>query len=147
MATCKVCGSDAADGQGKPRSTDQLRRYFAMIRLTFDNWPEQHETQFSSQEDCRKTLQMMAGYREIGSRTKLIGIKPEVAVMLAQAAIGGAGAYARPVIHNGELIIWRPISIAFQKMSHEAFCALSDKVQAVIEAETGIRVADEMECA
>ena len=64
--------------------------------------------------------------------------------MLAQAAIAGAGSYARPVIHNGELIVWRPKSIAFAKMPHLEFCALSDAVAEVIEAETGIKVEEMM---
>lgn len=143
MHTCQHCGCETTATGGKTRSREQLRRYFAMIRAAYTHWPESHTTQFSDAEDCRKWLQMSAGWREVGSRMRLTGVKPETAIVLAQSAIGGAGAYARAVVHKGELIVWRPISISFGKMTHSEFCRLNDEVASAIEAETGMKV-DEM---
>lgn len=143
MTTCPVCETKLPL-TGKPRSLDQHRRFFGMIRAAYHHWPEGHDTQFSSDDDLRKWAQMAAGWRDIGSRTRLTNVKPETALLLASAAIAGAGTYARPVIHKHDLVVWRPKSIAFAKMPHLEFCALSDAVQEVIEAETGIKVDDMM---
>ena len=132
---CPVCGC-AIDRE--PRSLAQLRRYFAMIRATFHHWPESHERQFASEEECRKWLQMKAGHREIGATIPLTGMSKERAMLLAEAAIRAAGSYAVPVIHGDTLAIWRPKSIAFSKLGHKEACRLFDDVADVIRAETGI---------
>ena len=132
---CPVCGC-AIDRE--PRSLAQLRRYFAMIRAAFHHWPESHERQFASEEECRKWLQMKAGHREIGATIPLTGMSKERAMLLAEAAIRAAGSYAVPVIHGDTLAIWRPKSIAFSKLGHKEACRLFDDVADVIRAETGI---------
>lgn len=81
---------------------------------------------------------MKAGHREIGATLPLTGMSKERAVMLAEAAIRAAGSYAVPVLHGDTLVIWRPKSIAFDKLSHRDACKLFDEVSAVIAAETGL---------
>lgn len=138
-ATCPHCGCELTPPSGgKPRSGDQLRRYFAMIRAAYHHWPEHHERQWSSSEELRAYLQMRAGARVVGAQIPLSGISKERAMLLAEAAIRGAGSYAMPVMHGDVLVIFRPKSIAFDKMAHADFCKLSDDVSAVIEAETGL---------
>ena len=63
-------------------------------------------------------------------------------MMLAEAAIRGAGSYAMPVMHGDTLVIFRPKSIRFTTMPHLAFCGLVSAVETVIEHETGARVDD-----
>lgn len=109
-----------------------------MIRAAFHHWPETSEVQFSSEDECRKHLQMRAGWRDVGARIPLVGVKPEVAKMLATAAISGAKAHAWPVVHNGELIVWIPRSISFHCMGPQEFGQLSDAVGVVIKDMTGI---------
>jgi hypothetical protein len=46
--TCPHCGG-GLDG-GKPRSLEQHRRYFALMRAVFHHWPETHHVQFSSEQ-------------------------------------------------------------------------------------------------
>lgn len=137
MSECPVCGYHDK-GKGKPRSVDQIRRYFAMLRSAFENWPESHEQQFASQEEFRAWVQMKAGAREVGASIPLSGMSKERAMLLAEAAIRGAGSYAWPVLHGDVLVIFRPKSIAFSRMPHDEFCRLSDEVQGIIEAETGM---------
>lgn len=135
---CPHCGCAFDPPNGAPRSVPQLRRYFAMIRAAFHHWPESHERQFASEEECRKWLQMKAGHREIGATIPLTGMSKERAMLLAEAAIRAAGSYAVPVIHGDTLAIWRPKSIAFSKLGHKEACRLFDDVADVIRAETGI---------
>lgn len=86
MKTCPHCGS-ASDANEKPRSLPQLRRYFAMIRSAFHHWPETAQIQFASEEECRKHLQMQAGWREIGARIPLFGANPDVIKMIVRQSI------------------------------------------------------------
>ena len=137
--TCPVCGY-ADKSSGKPRSIEQHRRYFAMIKTAFDNWPERHERQFASAEELRSWLQMKAGAREVGATIPLTGMSKERAMLLAEAAIRGAGSWAMPIIHGDTLVIFKPKSVSFAKMPHADFCKLSDTVQDVIKAEAGIDI-------
>lgn len=137
--SCPHCLSPLNDDpKGAPRSVDQLRRYFAMLRAVFHHWPETHEHQFSDETEFRKWLQMKAGYREIGARIPLAGMKPDKAMFLAEAAIRGAGSYAMPIIHGSTLVVFVPKSIAFHKLGHAEFCGLSREIEEVISAESGL---------
>lgn len=139
MTDCPHCGVELpSQAGGLPRSNPQIRRYFAMIKAAFTHWPELHDTQFTSVEECRAWLQMKAGAREIGASIPLSGMSKERALMLAEAAIRGAGSYAWPVLHGDTLVVFRPKSISFARMPHLTFCRLSDDVAAVIQAETGM---------
>lgn len=134
---CPECGCVLGAG-GKPRSLEQHRRFFGLIRAVFHHWPETHETQFGDETECRKWLTMKAGHREIGAQIPLVGINRERAMLLAEAAIRAAGSYAVPVLHGDTLVVFKPKSIAFGKLSHAAFCALNNAVDEVIRAQTGL---------
>jgi hypothetical protein len=129
--SCPRCGT------AKPRSVEQHRRYFALMRAVFHHWPEAHKTQFSDAEECRVWLQMKAGHREIGVRM-LLGDDRNHDLFIAEAAIRGVGSYAVPVIHGDELIVFKPKSIAFNSLGQDAFSKLNDEIDAVIKAETGL---------
>lgn len=137
MTSCPICGSNL-DPKGKPRSYDQLKRYFALMRAVFTHWPEGHERQFANAEELRKWVQMKAGYREVGAQIPLTGMNRERALLLVEAAIRGAGSHAFPVLHGDVLVVFRPKSIAFDKMTPAAFNALNDAVEATIRQETGL---------
>jgi hypothetical protein len=81
---------------------------------------------------------MKAGHRELAARIPLTGIRKEQAVILAEASIRAAGAYAVPVIHGTELVIWKPKSIAFNNLGHRAFCELNQAVDEILQAEIGL---------
>ena len=138
---CKVCGCDTSGPRsGAPRSLEQLRRYFAVIRAAFAHWPDTNERQFSSEEELRAYVQMKAGYREIAAKIPLAGVNRQRALMLVEASIRAAGSYAVPVLHNDELVIFKPRSISFAKLGHTDFCRLNDAVATVIEQEIGVPV-------
>lgn len=141
LAECAVCGHSGTDRNiGRTRSLMQLRRYFKVIRVAFDHWPETCSRQFSNEEELRAWVQMKAGYREISARIPLVGMNRDRALMLVEASIRAAGSYATPVLHNDELVIFKPKSIKFAKLAHHDFCKLNDAVEAVIEQEIGIPV-------
>lgn len=141
VATCPVCGhSDEGRNRGAPRSLDQLKRYFAVIRAAFHHWPETAARQFSNEEELRAWAQMKAGYRDIAARIPLVGMNRDRALMLVEAAIRAAGSYAMPILHRDELVIFKPRSISFAKLGHSEFCKLNDAVEAVIDQEIGIPV-------
>lgn len=139
MTHCPNCGT-VLEGQpkGKARSLEQHRRFFGLVRAVFAHWPEWHETQFGDETECRKWLQMKAGYREIAARIPLVGVNRERVMLIVEAAIRAAGSYAVPVVHGDTLVIFKPKSIAFAKLGHQAFCQLNDEVAAVIKVETDL---------
>lgn len=134
---CPFCGSPSSVHKTK-RSLPQIRRYHKMVSLAFDNWPESHPHQFANAEECRAYVQMKAGWREIGAQIPLTGMSKERAMMLAEAAIRGAGSYAMPIIHGDVLVIFKPKSVSFAKMSHLDFCKLNDAVEDVIRDIIGV---------
>lgn len=135
---CPECGAIISVDGKKPRSLEQLRRYFAVLKVTLYHWPESHERQFSNTDELRAFLQMKAGHRVIGAQIPLSGMSKERAMLLAEAAIRGAGSYAMPVIHGDMLVIFKPKSIAFPKLGHQAFTALNNEIDTIIEAEIGM---------
>ena len=136
--SCPACGFALSETEKAARSLPQLRRYFAMIRAAYHHWPEANERQFASEHEARAYLQMKAGHREIAATIPITGMRKEQAVILAEAAIRAAGSFALPILHGDTLVIFKPKSIAFAKLSHTEFCRLADDVDAVIFAETGM---------
>lgn len=139
MIECPHCGADFdAASKGKPRSIDQHRRYFGLMRAVFHHWPEAHERQFGDETELRKFLEMKAGYREVAAQIPLVGMNRDKALLIVEAAVRAAGSYAIPVLHGDALVIFKPKSIAFAKLAHLDFCELNNKVDDVIYAETGL---------
>lgn len=122
----------------RARSLVQLKRYMLLVRLVWENWPEEHEEQFMRWDDCRKWLQMKAGFREIDGRIPLTGIPKGPALAMARVLLQQGAEYKVPVIHKGHLVIWRAASIAFHNMGQAKFNALNDAVTDVIVAETNL---------
>jgi hypothetical protein len=138
MKACPHCGCDVVDAiKGAPRSPEQLRRYFAMLRAVHFNWPENHPRQFATVEELRAWVQMKAGHREVAGRMEL-GEDREHDMLLAEAMIRAVRSNALPVIHDNTLVVFAPKSIAFSKLAHRDFCRLNDEVDEVIRTETGL---------
>ena len=141
MSTCPHCGKG-----GKRRSVDQHRRYFAMCKLAFENWPEAHEFQPDSAEHLRKWLQVKAGYRTVSEIDVARTDPRSIMIMEAtlRAAMKATADYAWTVQHGKRLYVIASRSIAFDKISHGEFCTLNDMVAEVIERECGISIDDLM---
>jgi hypothetical protein len=138
--TCPCCETQFDPYKaGKPRSLDQHKRFFLLIRAAFENWPENHPMQFTDEQSLRKWLTMQAGYREVIYQVPLIGVRIEVAIPLAESLMRAAGKHAKAVGHKGNLVVWGPKSISFASMSHMDFCTYNNAVQDTIEAETQLK--------
>lgn len=142
MKECPHCGCDIDQIKGRPRSLDQLRRFFSVLRVMFKNWPEQHEFQPESEEHLRKWVIAKAGHREstdIAVEFSDNAVSPETCAAI-ESAIKSAGAYAfvRPHACGGLVRVYRPKSIAFSTLTQGAFNKLNDDVEAIYKNETGV---------
>lgn len=148
--TCPVCGHTDR-GKGKPRSIDQHRRFYGLVKAAFENWPEHAEFRPESAEHLRKYLICRAGpqWRNVTEipvpfAEDQPGLTRLAAHMMQQAA-EAAGGYAFPRVdmNGGRVALYTAKSIRFGEMSHLEFCALSDAVDEVLRAEIGVS-ADEL---
>jgi hypothetical protein len=144
---CPVCEHEIDIKEGKPHSLPQHRRFFGVIRaLAKRYWPDTHPYQFFGDEiGLRKYLTIRAGprFREVRGHVALADLHcpPELATLIAQETLKAAEAYSVPWVHNGELVILVAKSIKIHgrdAMPHNDFNALSQAVDEVIRAETGL---------
>jgi hypothetical protein len=144
---CPVCDHEINLKAGKPHSLPQHRRFFGIIRaLALRFWPETHPRQFDGDEVAlRKYLIIRAGsrWREVKARVSLgdLHCDREVAMLIAEATIRAGGSYCIPVVHNNELVVLKAKSVKIHgedRMPHSEFNALSQAVEEVIRAETGL---------
>lgn len=147
MSACPHCGCEI-EKAGKPRSPEQHRRFFALIRAAYQQWPESAEFQPDNEEHLRKWLTAAAGYRDgtdiavpfaenEPSVTKLVSIAVEASVRAA-----GGYAFVRPDANGGRLRVYKPKSIRFGTMGPAEFGKLCDDVSEVIEREIGVSADD-----
>lgn len=121
----------------KPRSIDQHRRFFGVMKAVFHHWPDDHPFRPSNAEHLRAWLTVRAGYHTVNTfvstddTTEMARMTPIVI-----ATMTGKFSWCRP--HGNELHVCVPQSIAFDKMEHQAFCKLNDDVDEVIRVETGL---------
>lgn len=134
---CPFCRR-AMEPDVKVRSHAQHARYWKMIELAYEAWPDTHERQFADKEECRKYLQMKAGWFEEASRMPAIGARPQVFMVMAEAMFRAAGNFAIATQQGGDIVVYKPKSISFRSMGHKAACEIFDKVSFVIRDEIGV---------
>ncbi len=144
MKRCPHCLIDLSPEKGKPRSLDQLRRFFGVLRAMKMHWPETAEFQPEDEEHLRKWALIKAGHRKTTdipvawaedqpSLTKLAAIAIEGAIKAA-----GAYAFIRPHPDGGMVRVFSAKSIAFGALGQADFNRLNDDVEEVYRAETGL---------
>lgn len=121
----------------KPRSVDQHRRFFAVMKAAFHHWPESHRFQADNEEHLRAWLLVRAGHHTVKT-FYLNDDATETArlIPIVIATMTGKHSWCRS--RGNELHVCVPQSIAFDKMEHQAFCKLNDDVDEVIRVETGL---------
>ncbi len=145
MTACPHCGCKLDPVKGKPRSPQQLRRFFAMLRAMYQHWPETAaEFQPESEEHLRKFVLIKAGHREttdipVTFAEDQPGLTKLTALSI-EAALKAAGAYAfiRPHPDGGLVRVFKAKSIAFDKIGQAEFNALNDAVETAYAQETGL---------
>lgn len=132
----------------KKRSNPHHRFYFGLIKAAFECWSEAHDFQPDDVAHLRKWLQAKAGYVDRETIDFSVYANDEqrrtlsAALELAFKAERRNGVYVwvRPI--RSGIVILRPRSIAFDRLSEEEFREVSANVIAVVERETGISVDD-----
>jgi hypothetical protein len=133
-ATCRECGQKMPR---IPRSYQQHKRYFAVIRAAFFHWPETHERQFANETALRKWLQMKAKHFTTKAMN-MYGLSPKRAQLFAQELLDNSAPYSEAVLEGTRVIIMTPESINYDTLGHKEFCRLNDAVDEIIKAETGL---------
>ncbi len=140
MTKCPHCLSDLDPVKGKPRSVEQLRRFFGMLRAMYFHWPETAEFQPHSEDHLRKWVLCMAGHRNVIRTLTIPGSNnpARVATIMefAEAILGIDNRFGR--WKGATLAVYEAKSIAFHKLGQAAFNSLNDEVEAVYRAETGL---------
>ena len=131
MAICPTCGRTEP---AKPRSPDHHRRYFKVLALAFEHWPDTHAEKFDDLESFRAWVQMRAGHFE-STKLSLEGANPHIVERVASAALKSSGTYARARVYGSDLYVYRPKSISFGRLDQKAFSELSASVETVIKVE------------
>lgn len=123
----------------KKRSTEQHRRFFAVVSAAFDHWPEAHKFRPDNAEHLRAWLLVKAKHSSIKTFHVAKSDVEEVARLfpIVAAVMTHRYCWCRPDGASA-FAVCVPASIAFDKLDHEIFCRISADVEAVIEAETGM---------
>ena len=144
MSACPHCLCDIDQVKGKPRSLEQLRRFFGVLRAMKFHWPETAEFQPDNEEHLRKWVLIKARHREttdipVFFAENELGLTRETAVVI-EGALKAAGAFAFVRSHpNGGMVrVYKAKSIAFDKLGQAEFNKLNDEVEAVYKSETGL---------
>ena len=145
MTECVVCGHKDK-GKGKPRSIDQHRRFYGLVRKAFANWPERSEFKPEDEDHLRQWLICAAGpqwrehsTQEVPAPLRNESLAPFVELFAAAiAARTGRRPFPRLNTWTWKCTVYTAKSIKFSEMPHLEFCALSNAVDEVVKAEIGV---------
>lgn len=130
MTLCPTCPH-------KDRSPEEHRTLFGAIAKAFDNWPESHRFQPKSVDHLRAWLLVEVGHCEaIEIPADYLDIRTVKALIVF--LLGGPN--ARVGRSGDNLVIFRPLSLAKDKCGKKEFREISNKIDVVLKAETGIGV-------
>lgn len=142
IPTCPHCKKPLHDR----RSTQDHRRFFAVLQAAFHHWPEAHDFQPESVEHLRAWLLCKAGHCFVrtfelpdGHDAVTIARLVEFAEQLMQRA-GPDDAYRFGRWKGMTLKVFSPKSIAFTEVGQREFGDLREKVEDIIAAEIGVPV-------
>ena len=125
----------------KPRSIDQHRRLFALIKAAHDHWPEAHSFQADNAEHMRAWLLVKAKHRTV--KTFYLSEDASESARLIPFVIASMlGKYAWAWADGNTLRVCVPDTIAFDKCPHGLFCGICDAVADVILREAGLKSED-----
>lgn len=128
MTRCPHCGS-------RPRSSDDHRRFFGLVKAAFEQWPESHEFQPDNPEHLRAWLLCRVNHRK---STVIETEEPASAVLVVEAAFRAAGAYAFVRPYGAGLAVHSPRSLSWDELDQKKFGPIRDEVSALIESIVGV---------
>ena len=138
---CPECGCVLKDAKPHRRSSPQHRRFFAMCRAAFFNWPEHPPSGFkpANEEHCRYWLEMRSGHFTVTTQARIASADPDKVFALMRAFMRHSEDHKLFVELDGNLLIEkRTKSIDYNSLGPAEFGKLSDAVAEIIEQEIGI---------
>ena len=140
MSKCRHCGCDSDPVKGKPRSVEQLKRFFAVLHSMYHHWPDTCEFQPHNEEHLRAWVLCAAGYGEIMRTTQIPDIPDEGLREIVRNVVTQAYTSSKtfPRWKGNTCVEYAPKSIAFNNMGQAKFNALNDAVEEIYRAETGL---------
>lgn len=139
----------------RQRSGPQHRRFFALCRALYENWPERHAVTGEamnfvpeSEEQLRKYLTVKVGYRKVTiisiprarNSMRLRQSALESAKIAAAAALRAGGDFPFVEVVGTSIEIMVATSIRWDRMGHKKFTKLSTLVDEEVLALTGMPV-------
>jgi hypothetical protein len=136
IACCPECGALLF----KARSVPDLRRFFAVLRKTYDNWPHAVDFQPDSEDHLRGYLLVQAGHRHVeflpypeGCDNQAVKALFRMAVEAAFAAMDRRRSHAELRVSQSGVEVITPRSIAFEALTQKEWGPIRESVEAVIE--------------
>lgn len=117
------------------RSSEDHRRFFALISAAFDQWPEGADFTPDNAEHLRAWLLCKANYRKT---TMIETDEPAATVVAIEAAFRAADTYAFVRPYGDGVAVYSPKSLRFDKTDQKAFNAVRDEVSSIIESVIGV---------
>ena len=119
----------------KPRSNDQHKRFFALIKALFHHWPEGHPFKPDNEEHLRAYVLVKSGHRSIKAffpdpddGLNAHGLAKVVPIIITMMMNRYCWAWAE----GDELRVCAPLSTKFTEMSHKDACVVYDAADAYI---------------
>lgn len=141
MSKCPHCLSDLDAAKGKPRSLDQLRRFFSVLRAMYSHWPETVEQfQPHSEEHLRKWILCKAGHGTVVQTLTM----PRTSNPSLMAALMSFAEQLLEIDNRfgrwkgSTLAVYEAKSIAFHKLGQAEFNRINDDVEAAYKEVTGL---------
>lgn len=139
---CHECGAVQLDEPKHNRSTPQLRRFYAIIRAAYLNWPDSTPSGFRphSEEHLRRWLEMRAGLFTVTKQLRIRSMDPDYAYMTIRALFEHSEDTTLFLELDGNLLTQKKVkSIAYEAMKESAeFSRLKDAICEIIEIEVGV---------
>ena len=137
---CPHCGGVlGSDAPKRHRSAPQHRRFFALVRAAFFNWPEAHEFRPHSEDHLRYWLECRAGHYTVTTTARIESADPDKVHALVRAFLRHSKDDKLFLELDGSLLIEkRTKSIDYASIAPAEFGRLVDAIAEIIEAEVGI---------
>lgn len=139
---CHECGAVQMEEPKHNRSTPQLRRFYAIIRAAYLNWPEQPPSGFRPQneEHLRRWLEMRAGLFTVTKQARITSTDPDKLYALMSEFFKHSKDTTLFNELDGNLLIQKQVkSIAYEAIKESAeFSRLKDAICEIIEIEVGV---------
>lgn len=113
----------------KPRSIDQHRRFFGLVRACFHHWPESEKFQPDNEEHLRAYLLVKAGHRSIkefyltdkSANAEVAHVIPIITAMMLHR-------YCWSWVEGDAIRVCAPLTTKFSEMPHKEACKVYDAV-------------------